>query len=117
MDAQSQPTGASIAPLAFAIGITVVLVGLIVSPLVIAPLGSAIILAAGSVWAHGNHTTSRHQSVPPARAPRHATGEERLPRSHLLERATLGLGAFALRDPGQPVTGPESLLYPLKPGS
>ena len=25
--------------------------------------------------------------------------------------------AFALRDPGQPVTGPESILYPLKPGS
>jgi hypothetical protein len=28
-----------------------------------------------------------------------------------------GDNAFALRDPGQPVTGPESLLYPIKPGS
>jgi len=50
MGAQPQPAGAGVAPLGFAIGIAVLLVGLIVSPLVIAPLGGAITLAAGFVW-------------------------------------------------------------------
>ena len=42
MRAQSQPGGAGVAPLGFAIGIAVLLVGLIVSPFVIAPPSGAI---------------------------------------------------------------------------
>ena len=104
MDTQSQRTGASIAPLSFAIGITVVLVGLIVSPLVIAPLGGAIALAAGFVWLRSNHPkTPRHD--PPVALPRDRTDEERFPRSRLLERATLGLGCLVALGVALPAAG------------
>lgn len=84
MDTQSQPTGATIAPLAFAIGIT---------------------LAAGFAWVHRNPTMTRPQSVPPAPAPQHATDEERFPRSRLLERATLGLGGLVAAAVALPAVG------------
>jgi len=104
MDMQSQPTGASIAPLSFAIGITVVLVGLIVSPLAIAPLGGAITLVAGFAWVRSNHPKApRHD--PPAALPRDPTGEERFPRRRLLERATLGLGGLVALAVALPTTG------------
>jgi Rieske Fe-S protein len=104
MDTQSQSTGASIAPLSFAIGITVVLVGLIVSPLAIAPLGGAITFAAGFAWVRSNHPkTPRHD--PPAVLPRDPTGEERFPRRRLLERATLGLGGLVALAVALPTAG------------
>jgi hypothetical protein len=54
MDAPSTPAGASIVPLAFAIGVAVLLVGLIVSPLVIAPLGGAITRVTAFIWLRGH---------------------------------------------------------------
>ena len=52
MDEQSQPA-ASVWPISFALGLALVLVGLIVSPLVIAPVGAAIAVLAGFLWVRG----------------------------------------------------------------
>jgi hypothetical protein len=50
MDAQQESTRTGVAPLAFAIGIVVSLVGLVINPLVIAPLGAAIAVVAAVGW-------------------------------------------------------------------
>jgi Rieske Fe-S protein len=104
MDAQSQPTGASIAPLGFAIGITLVLVGLIVSPFVIAPLGGAVTFGAGFAWFRSNRPQTHRHDLPAA-LPNDPTREERFPRSRLLERATLGLGGLVALGVALPATG------------
>ena len=83
---------ASIGPLTFAIGVAVLLVGLIVSPLVVAPLGGVIALAAGFVWVRGNRGARHPENVHPGAEAPPASYEERFPRSRLLERATIGLG-------------------------
>jgi Rieske Fe-S protein len=105
MNAQSPSAGAGVGPLAFAIGIAVLLVGLVVSPLVIAPLGGAITLLAGAAWARGNRRASRSEIVPPATEPRDRTHEERFPRSRLLERATLALGGLVALGVALPAAG------------
>jgi Rieske Fe-S protein len=106
MDAQSQPpTEAGIWPISFAIGIAVLLVGLIVSPLVIAPLGGAIALVAGAAWVRGNHRTPPTKTAPAARDRRDETNAERFPRSRLLERATLGLGGLVALGVALPAAG------------
>jgi Rieske Fe-S protein len=105
MDAPSRPAGASIVPLAFAIGVAVLLVGLIVSPLVIAPLGGAITLVAAFVWLRSNHPKTHRQDSPPAAAPEAGAGEERFPRSRMLERATIALGGLVALGIGLPVAG------------
>jgi Rieske Fe-S protein len=105
MDTQSPQTGAVIAPLAFAIGIAVLLVGLIVSPLLIAPLGGAISLVAGIAWVQANRGSTRSQIDPPAVVGDEATGEERFPRSGLLERATFGLGGLVALGVALPAAG------------
>jgi Rieske Fe-S protein len=105
MDAPSTPAGASIVPLAFAIGVAVLLVGLIVSPLVIAPLGGAITLVVTLVWVRGNRLTTPSQNVGAAAVPRVEKGEERFPRSRLLERATIAIGGLVALGIGLPVAG------------
>jgi Rieske Fe-S protein len=105
MDAHPSPTRASVAPLVFAIGIAVVFVGLIVSPLVIAPLGAAITVAAGFAWERTNRSNTRRQIVAPAAIPRGGTDEERFTRSRLLERATLGLGGLVALGVALPAAG------------
>jgi Rieske Fe-S protein len=101
-------------PLGFAIGIAVILVGLIVDPMIIASIGGAIAIVFGFLWARDATAELRgHQIVveperretveagagqigPPATAggpamPPPAPGE-RFPRSKFLEFSTLGLG-------------------------
>jgi Rieske Fe-S protein len=91
-------------PVMLAIGVTVMLVGLVVSPLAIAPLGGALALVAGALWVRDNRRTSRSQPVAqPLR--REPDGEERFPRSRLLERATIGLGGVIALTAGLPVAG------------
>ncbi len=90
-----------IAPLGFAIGIAVALVGLIVDPLVIAPLGGAITLAAGFVWARRRDAAAPVAAVATALP---ATGE-RYSRSRLLERATLALGGLVALGVAVPTAG------------
>lgn len=80
---------ASLGPIAVAIGAAVVLVGLIVSPLVLLPLGGALVVAGGFAWA-------RHDDrVPPSRTAAPSFDErESYPRSRFLERATVALGGL-----------------------
>ena len=104
----------SLWPIGFAIGIAVLLVGLIVNPLWISTIGGAIAIVFGVLWARDATTELRGRPIeieperrdlveagtgqvgPPAQAggdamPHPAPGE-RFPRSRFLEGATLGLG-------------------------
>jgi Rieske Fe-S protein len=103
-------------PIGFAIGIAVTLVGLIVNPLWIGPLGVALTVVFGALWARDATAELRGQRIvvePERRELREAgTGEvgppatagddamphpepgERYPRSRFLEGATLGLGGL-----------------------
>ncbi len=103
--------GPSLYPIGFAAGVACVLVGLIVSPTLIAPIGGAIAVVFGFLWAR--EATIEYRRVPepieperrlaptPAPAIPATVGEaamplpepgERFPRSRFLEGATLGLG-------------------------
>ena len=97
------PSGAGIWPAGTAIGVAVLLVGLIVSPRVLAPLGGGIALVAGAAWVRGNRRA-------PGEAPAPATREseatvERFPRSRFLERVTLGLGGLVALGVALPAAG------------
>jgi Rieske Fe-S protein len=92
---------ASIWPIAFASGVAVAFVGLIVNLEVIAPLGGAIALLAVFGWVRG-------WGGAPPRAPVErldATEAERFPRSRLLEAATLGLGGLIALGVALPAAG------------
>ena len=92
-------------PLGFAVGIAVALVGLIVDPTVVSPIGAGIAVVFGFLW--GREATAelrghavavepetRELRAPEAAAAEVATVEEpaTFPRSRFLEAATLGLG-------------------------
>ena len=104
-DEKTKPAGGGVWPAGFAIGIAVLLVGLIVDPLVITPIGAAIALLAGAAWVRANHRTERSPQSPPARVPEAWTDEPRFPRSRLLERATLGLGGLVALGIALPTAG------------
>ena len=95
---------ATIWPIGFAIGIAVLLVGLIVNPFVIAPLGGAITLIAGFGWVRGAGRTTQ-PATSPAQASTEKAEAERFPRSRLLERATLGLGGLVALGVALPAVG------------
>jgi Rieske Fe-S protein len=100
-------------PLGFAVGIAVALVGLIIDPTVVAPIGAAIAIVFGFLWAR-DATSEMRRHVPMVTAEvREATAAEiagappapegdaatpapqpgeRFARSRFLEGATLGLG-------------------------
>lgn len=103
----------SVWPVGFAIGIAVLLVGLIVSPLFVSPLGALIAIVSGFQWVRdaGAAATplppveaapSAPTAPSPPAAPAHVgeaampppRPEERFPRSRFLEGATLGLGGL-----------------------
>jgi Rieske Fe-S protein len=105
----------SIWPIGFAIGIAVLLVGLIINPMWIATVGGAIALVFGILWARDATRELRAQPVviePERRdlveagsgqvaqpataggdAMTHEASDDRFPRSKFLEASTLGLGA------------------------
>jgi hypothetical protein len=114
MEPQQLPSRTGVAPLSFAIGIVVSLVGLIVNPLVITPLGGAITLLAAIAWTRRGRQAHVATDEPFSPEPV-TTAEAPYTRSRLLERATLALGGLALKGAGEPATGPESWLYPLDP--
>jgi Rieske Fe-S protein len=105
--------GPSLYPIGFAAGVACILVGLIVNPTLIAPIGAAIAIIFGFLWVRDATREYRHEpapieperreppapSAPPipanqgeAAMPEPAPGE-RFPRSKFLEASTLGLGA------------------------
>jgi Rieske Fe-S protein len=90
----------TVAPLGVALGVAVLLVGVIVSPLVIAPLGGAVAVAFGLAWMRGGR---RPRTATEPQAP--AGDEERYPRSKLLERATLALGGLVALGVALPAVG------------
>jgi menaquinol-cytochrome c reductase iron-sulfur subunit len=105
----------SLWPVGFAVGIACILVGLVVNPIVIVPIGVAITLVFGFFWIReataelrGGETGAETETVevelphaPPipahigeAAMPEPDEGElARFPRSRFLEGATLGIGA------------------------
>jgi Rieske Fe-S protein len=104
----------SLWPVGFAVGVACVLVGLVVDPLVVVPIGVAILLVFGYLWIRDAtrgyrepvpdlEPEVRHtgRSAPPIRAsigeagmPEPEPGElDRFPRNKFLEFTTLGLGA------------------------
>jgi len=104
--------GPSLYPIGFAAGIACILVGLIVNPLLIAPIGAGIAIVFGFLWARDATVDHRRTPEPiePERRETVATapaipadrGEaampepeqgERFSRSRFLEASTLGLGA------------------------
>jgi Rieske Fe-S protein len=91
---------ATIWPITFAIGVAVLLVGLIVNPEVVATLGGAIALGAGFGWVRGGRNTAAH-----APANREQADAERFPRSRLLGRATLGVGGLVAVGVALPAAG------------
>jgi menaquinol-cytochrome c reductase iron-sulfur subunit len=115
----------SLWPVGFAIGVACILVGLIVRPMVIVPIGVAIAIVFGFLWAR-DATRDYRAAVPevePERRPRRRRaraipareGEaampepdpgERFPRNVFLEASTLGLGALIGALVTIPVLGP-----------
>jgi Rieske Fe-S protein len=95
---------AQIWPISFAVGIAVLLVGLIISPLVIAPLGGAITLFSGLAWMR-DRRAPRSEPSQPEPVGQGARDVERFPRSRLLERATLGLGGVVAVGVALPAVG------------
>jgi Rieske Fe-S protein len=97
--------GPSLYPIAFAAGVACILVGLIVNPKIVAPIGAAIAVVFGFLWARDATMQyrgapepiepERREAPPPigeAAMPEPEPGE-RFPRSKFLEASTLGLGA------------------------
>jgi Rieske Fe-S protein len=106
--------GPSLYPIGFAAGIACILVGLIISPKVVVPIGVVIAVVSGFFWARAATKEFRGEPVgalePESGGPRESTaapavtadrGEaatallepgQRFPRSRFLEGATLGLG-------------------------
>jgi Rieske Fe-S protein len=99
MSGEQKPT---IWPVSVAVGIAVVLLGLIVNPLLFVPLGGAIALVAALLWARSNRPSpGRELSERELPQP----SGERFPRNRLLERATIGLGGLVALGVALPVAG------------
>jgi Rieske Fe-S protein len=96
---------ATIWPITFAVGIAVALVGLIVNPGVIAPLGGVIAVLAGICWVRGGRGIQQPTSGEDSRPAAPPSYDERYSRSRFLERATLGLGGLVAAAVAVPAAG------------
>jgi Rieske Fe-S protein len=96
---------ATVGPISFAVGVAVLLIGLIVSPDVIAPIGGAISVLAGFGWVRGGRSAERPMRTEDTRAQAALPDNERYPRSRFLERATLGLGGVVAAGVALPAAG------------
>jgi Rieske Fe-S protein len=104
-DEPDAATAATVWPISFAVGVAVLLVGLIVNPEVIAPLGGAITVLAGFGWVRGGRSDRQPTSSEAKRPQAAARDGERYPRSRFLERATLGLGGLVAAGVALPAAG------------
>jgi len=108
---RSHSPGPSLYPIGFAAGVACILVGLIINPMVIVPIGAVIAIVCGFLWARdatkefraepvsaiepeGGGESTAEPAIPAdqGEAAMPAPGE-RFPRNRFLEGATLGLGA------------------------
>ena len=102
MAAPSSSPASSIWPVTFAIGVAVLLVGVVVNPAVLVPLGTVIAVVAGTAWVRSGRPAEVEEPTSPAL---HQSVVERYPRSRLLERATLGLGGLVALAATLPAVG------------
>jgi Rieske Fe-S protein len=103
-DDKSHVQGSSLLPIAFAIGLVIVLVGLIIGNWIAVGIGAVIAFAFGGVWIRDLSVARADEAVPPPPPTRAAASAqpvtpdsgagERYPRDRFLEGATLGLGAL-----------------------
>ena len=106
MDAHSEPAGAGIAPAGFAVGVTVTLVGVVVSPLVLVPLGAVVAVGSAVAWVRSNRGSgSVETDAGVDQEIDRAELGERYPRNRFLERATLALGGVVAAGIGLPAAG------------
>jgi Rieske Fe-S protein len=110
---ETENAGATLLPVSFAVGVAVLLVGLVVNLQVVAPLGAAIALVAGLAWARGSGGKRRPPTARPSGSAEE-TGAERFPRSRMLERATLGIGGLVALGAVLPAVGAAVLPAVLK---
>lgn len=78
----------NIEPFGVALGVSVALVGLVVDPLVVTPIGAAVAIAFGVLWSRQGRPTDvpeQMESLP---------DEDRFTRGRLLGRATVALGGL-----------------------
>jgi Rieske Fe-S protein len=104
-DEQSAASAATIWPISFAAGVAVLLVGLIVNPAVISPLGGAIIIVAAFAWIRGSGSVEQPTTNEETASRKVERGGDRYPRSRFLERATLGLGGLVAGAVALPAVG------------
>jgi Rieske Fe-S protein len=104
-DEPDAATTATVWPICFAVGVAVLLVGLIVNPEVIAPLGGAITILAGFGWMRGGRSGRQPASTEATRPKAPPRDGERYPRNRFLERATLGLGGLVAAGVALPAAG------------
>ena len=95
----------TVLPIACATGVVVSLVGLIINPEVIAPLGGAITLLTFLLWVRGDAKKPGVAEATPALTSRPGTAADQLSRSRMLELTTLGLGGFVALIVTLPVAG------------
>jgi len=103
-DDKSHVPAPSLLPVAFAIGLVIVLVGLIIGNWIAVGIGAVIAFAFGGVWIRDLSVARADEAVPPPPPTRAAASAqpvtpdsgagERYPRDRFLEGATLGLGAL-----------------------
>jgi len=96
---------ATIWPITLAVGIGIALIGLIVNPEVIAPLGGLITVLAGIGWVRGDRGVSQPTSAEDSRPAAASPHGEQYSRSRFLERATLGLGGLVAAAVAVPAAG------------
>jgi len=103
-DAAHHEPSPTIYPLGFAVGIAVILVGLIIDPLLIGSIGAVITIVFGFLWIrdamHLHHEeqvaveAEKREAAKAVAEGRPVPTAERFPRSRFLESMTVGLGAL-----------------------
>jgi Rieske Fe-S protein len=105
LDQTAPARTATIWPVSVAAGVTVLFVGLIVNPEVIAPLGGAITALASAAWIRGGRRREQPTTSAETTAQEVGQGGERYTRDRFLERATLGLGGLIAGAVALPAVG------------
>jgi quinol---cytochrome c reductase iron-sulfur subunit, bacillus type len=108
-DNRRLPVELTVWPLGLAVGIAVLLVGLVIDPTVIAPLGGAIAAVFGFLWLRSLARPPRPRKAEAkpdaAQLERRWPETERVSRDRFLKRATIGLGGIIAAAVALPAAG------------